>query len=130
MPAVNGTGGSITFPSGWAIHVQGWAAVISHEVDDVTAINSVYPDRDSVMVDWQGVAVGKIESASLTAPANMYGATPAHSNAKGTITLTTKTGKTWTGTALITTLSMERNRLTTEVSVSFVAAGSITEAHA
>lgn len=129
MPAVNGTGGTITLPSGWSMHVQGWAAVISHEVDDVTAINTEYPDRDVVMVDWQGTAVGKQDSSSRTAPSGMYGDTPTYSNAKGTVVLTTKAGKTFTGTALITTLSIERTRLTTDVSVAFVAAGSITEAH-
>lgn len=121
-----GVDGSVTLPSGHAAKIKLWNGDFQHEIVDVTNFTSGgYRERRGGLKGMTGSAMGYPSfDAASTAP----GATSVAS-AGSSITLTAKTGCTYSFTAVISNIrfgvDVEGNQT---ITFDFVSSGTITEA--
>ncbi len=125
MADISGPGGSITLPSGFACHFQGWSGTILPTVVENTGF-AENGNRTSLVT--AQIVIGSAHGTAMTGqtmlPSGITGATPTLSSYIGTVTLLAYTNGTMSFNATITAIPLGREALgKMEYGVSFQSNG-------
>lgn len=113
MATLSGNGGAVTLPTGFVGKVFRWSMESNyHEADDTGFDDNGNYSAVATLVERRGVVSCYVTDGNGNDPEPdaLFGtlAEDAFDSCEGTLTLTAKTGKTYSGTALITSVPQDR----------------------
>lgn len=133
LQTIQGTGGAVSFVSGFNGKFVSWTATIANPEVDTTGFsdngNATTEPGGPIKMTGTAVAVGQFDAASTEPiPSAALGSTPTFSSWKGSATLTATTGCTYGATIVVTSVQVTRQyngRM--EINFAFSSSGAITQ---
>ena len=124
MARIVGNDGSVTFAA-HNIVASSWTMTISRVVSDVTAFDDTVRSKVGGIPEITGSLTGFLED---DADPDFTGAVLNNNYEGSAITLTAKSGNTWTGTAIVSNISVSTSKTgDCTVSLDFAFAGDVSE---
>ena len=130
MATIQGSAGGATLPTGFNMKVNGWTGDLAIETTDTSGFgDNGYRVREPVIISMDGSITGAAEGGTSTpAPAALLAATADPTQAQGTLTLTAESGNTYSFTATISNINMNRPvDAHMDMTMSYVSSGQITQ---